>query len=48
MLNQYVALFYNSLEARYAPRRFTEPSVQDLRENNFTPLRNHIRALLGV
>ena len=44
----YTTLYLISLETRYGVSTFTEADVRDIRDNYFTPLRNHIRALLGV
>ena len=44
----YTTLYLISLEARYGISTFTEADVLDIRDNYFMPLRDHIRALLGV
>ena len=44
----YTTLYLISLETRYDVSTFTEADVLDIRAGYFMPLRNHIRALLGV
>ncbi len=48
VLNYYTALSFGSIEARYHPKRFTEDTFRDFRENNFMPLRRYMRDLLGI
>ena len=44
----YTTLYLISLEARYGISTFTEADVLDIRDNYFTPLRDHIRTLLAI